>query len=67
MSMCALVAKVWPDKVVRWCTDGKFLTIFALRAAFPTSHVQHILDLHPKLAREPHHVWKDGKHQICDG
>jgi len=64
--MRALVAKIWPEKVVRWFADGKFLTIF-LRAAFPTSHVQHILDLHPKLALEPHHVWKDDRHQICDG
>jgi len=26
--MCALVAKTYPDKVVRWCTDGEFLAIF---------------------------------------
>jgi len=28
LSMHALVAKIWPDKVVRWCPDGDFLAIF---------------------------------------
>jgi len=27
--MCALVAKIWPDKVVRLCLDGDLLAIFA--------------------------------------
>jgi len=26
--MRALVAKIEPDKVVRWCPDGEFLAIF---------------------------------------
>jgi len=25
----ALIAKIQPDKVVRWCADGEFLAIFA--------------------------------------
>jgi len=25
LSIHALVAKIWPDKVVRWCRDGDFL------------------------------------------
>ena len=24
LSISALVAKIWPDKVVRWCRDGDF-------------------------------------------
>jgi len=24
LSIYALVAKIWPDKVVRWCRDGDF-------------------------------------------
>jgi len=28
LSIRALVAKIWPDKVVRWCPDGDFLAIF---------------------------------------
>ena len=28
LPMRALVAKTQPDKVVRWCADGKFLAIF---------------------------------------
>ena len=47
----ALVAKIEPDKVVRWCRDGDFL-----RPAFSASHVQYILDLHSKFALGPHHV-----------
>ena len=27
LSLCALVAKTSPDKVVRWCPDGEFLAI----------------------------------------
>jgi len=26
----ALVVKIQPDKVVRWCTDGKFLAVFCI-------------------------------------
>jgi len=37
LSIHALVAKIWPDKVVRWCRDGDFL-----RRVFAASRVQHI-------------------------
>ena len=57
----ALVAKIQPDKVVRWCPDGEFL-----RPVFSASSVQHVSYLHPKFAR-PHHVWKYGRHPICNG
>ena len=50
------------DKVVWWCPDGDFLG-----PAFPVSRAQHISDLHSKLALGPHHVWKYGRHPICDG
>jgi len=29
--------------------------------------VQHVSDLHLKFALRPHHVWKYGRHLICDG
>jgi len=29
--------------------------------------VQHISDLHSKFALRPHHVWKYGRHPVCDG
>ena len=61
LSIHALFAKIWPDKLVRWCADGNFL-----RAPFPASRVQHVSDLHPKFALRPHHVWKYGWHPICD-
>jgi len=66
LSIRALVAKIWPDKVVWWCADGEFLGIF-LRPAFSASHVQHVSDLHHKVELWPHHVWKYGRHPICDG
>jgi len=28
--------------------------------------VQHISDLYPKFTLRPHHVWKYGRHPICD-
>ena len=30
LSIHALVAKIWPDKVVRWCRNGDFLRPVAL-------------------------------------
>jgi len=42
--------------------DGDFL-----RPVFSASRVQHVSDLHPKYALRPHHVWKYGRHQMCDG
>jgi len=65
LSICALVAKILSDKVVRWCPDGEFLAIFA--SCISASRVQHVSDLHLKFALRPHHVWKYGRHPICDG
>jgi len=47
--------------VPRW----RFLTTF-LRPVFSASRVQHVSDLHPKFALRPHHVWKYGRHPMCD-
>ena len=67
LSICALVAKKQPDKVVGWWNpDGDFFGKF-LGPAFPASHVHHISDLHSKFALRPHHVWKYGRHPISDG
>jgi len=51
---CAMVAR-WP-----------FLATF-LRPVFSARGVQHVSDLHLKFALRPHHVWKYGRHPICDG
>jgi len=51
LSIYALVAKIQPNKVVRWCRDNDFL-----RPVFPARSVQQISDLHPKFALRPHHV-----------
>jgi len=40
---------------------------FFLRPVFSASHMQHVSDLHPKFPLRPHHVWKYGRHPICDG
>jgi len=63
-SIRALVAKIQPDKIVRWCPDGDFWRL--LRLVFSASRVQHVLDLHLKFALRPHRVWKYGTHPICD-
>jgi len=44
--------------------DGAKMAIF-LCPVFPASCVQHISDLHPKIALRPHHVWMYGRHPIC--
>jgi len=62
LSIRALVAKIYPKKVVRWCPDGDFLC-----PVFAASPVQHDSDLHLKFALRPHHVWKYGRHPVCDG
>ena len=62
LSIHALVVKIKPDKVVQWCLDGDFLC-----SVFSASRVQHVSDLHLKLALRPHHVCKYGRHPICDG
>ena len=51
LSTHALVAKIQPDKVVRWCRNGD-----VLRPVFSASRVQHLSDLHSKFALGPHHV-----------
>ena len=37
-----------------------------LRPVFSTSRVQNVSDMHSKFALRPHHVWKYGRHPICD-
>jgi len=39
------VAKIWSDKILRWCRDGDLL-----RPVFAASRVQRISDLHSKFA-----------------
>ena len=34
---------------------------------FSASRVHHVSDLHLKFTLRPHHVWKYGRHPICDG
>ena len=53
LSIRALVTKIQPGKVVRWCLDGDFL-----RPVFSASCVQHVSDLRRKFALRLHHVWK---------
>ena len=65
LSICALVAKIQPEKFVSWCPDGEFLTMFA--SYISASHVQHMSDLHSKFALRRHHVWNYGRHPMCDG
>ena len=49
--------------MVRWCPDGDF---WRLSCFLYLQRVQHISDLHSKFALRPHHVWKYGRHPLCD-
>ena len=44
-----------------WRFFGDFL-----HPVYSASRVQQVSDLHSKLALRPHHVWKYGRHPICD-
>jgi len=60
LSIHVLVAKIWPDKVVRWCRDGDFWC-----PVFSASRMQHISDMHSKSTLRPHHVWKYGRYPVA--
>ena len=38
-----------------------------LRPVFSASRLQQVSDLRLKFALRAHHVWKYGRHPICDG
>jgi len=63
LSIHALIAKIQPDKVVRWCADGDFFCNFCM---LYFQHVQHISDIRSKFALRPHRVSKYDRHPICD-
>ena len=65
LSIRALVAKIQPDKVVRWCRDGDFWRHFA-SCVFSEPRAASFR-LHLKFALGPHHVWKYGRHPIYGG
>ena len=66
LSICALIAKVLPDKVVRWCQDGVFWRCFA-SCIFQRAACSTFQTCISKFALGPHHVWKYGRHPKCDG
>jgi len=48
--------------------DGAQMANFLRRVfSISASRVQHISDLPSKFAPRPHHVWKYGRHPMCDG
>ena len=59
---CEDIARQSCAMVPRWRLFGDFL-----RAVFSASHAQHVSDLHSKFTLRRHHVWKYGRHPICDG
>jgi len=62
-----LICEDIAGKVVRWCPAGDYLAIFLLYvfSASPVQHISHVM--HSKFALRPHHVWKYGRHPVCDG
>jgi len=59
---CEDIARQSCVMVPRW----RFFEDF-LHPVFAASAVQHVSDMHLKFALRPHHVWKYGRHPICDG
>jgi len=58
---CEDIARQSCVMVRRWRIFGNFLC-----AVFSASRMQHIWDPHPKFAQRRHHVWKYGRHPMCD-
>jgi len=56
------------EDIARQTCDGSQVAILAtfLRPVFSASRVQQVSDMHLKFALRPHHVWKYGRHPICD-
>ena len=56
------------DTARQSCALGPRWRFFAsfLHPVFPASRVQHVSDLHLKFALRPHHLWKYGRHPLCD-
>jgi len=59
---CEDIARQTCAMVPRW----RFFDDF-LRPVFAASPVQHVSDLHLKFTLRPHHVWKYGRHPVCNG
>jgi len=58
---CEDIARQSCAMAPRWLFLANFL-----QPVFSASRVQHVSDLHLKFALRPHHVWKYGRHPICD-
>ena len=59
---CEDIARQSCAMVPRW----PFLATF-LHPVLSASRLQHVSDLPLKFALRPHHLWKYGRHPICDG
>ena len=57
---CADIARQSCAMVPRW-------RLFCVLCFQQAVCVQQVSDLHVKFALRPHHVWKYGRHPICDG
>ena len=66
LSIRVLVAKIQPDKFVRWCLQMAIFGDF-LRPVFSASRVQQVSDQHLKFALKPQHMWQYGRHPIFGG
>jgi len=58
---CEDIARQSCAMVRRWRFFESFLS-----PVFSASRMQHISDLHSKFTLRPHHVWKYGRHPVCD-
>jgi len=64
VNMCLIYS---PTKLCDGARMANFWRLLRPVGPISASRVQHISDLHPKFAVRPHHVWKYGRHPICDG
>jgi len=60
------LTRLSPTRLCNGAQMATFASFLRPVGLFPASHVQHISDLHSKFALRPHHVYKYGRHPLCD-
>jgi len=67
-NICLRLRKYSPIKLCDGAQMANFWRFFgSCISSEPHAARFTVSDLHPKFALRPHHVWKCGRHPICDG
>ena len=66
-SDCRYVPQLQRYSPTKLCDGAQMAHLWRFFAScISASRVQYISNLHSKFAQRPHHVWKYGRHPVCD-